>query len=108
MDISIIIPAKNAEKYLDRCLKSLSEALTVARNVKSEVLVIDNGSDDKTLMLARKWREKASLGAVHIRYGAGPWQMIFRRKWWLEQKNRFLREKPLKLRIFVRKNYYHF
>ena len=173
MDISIIIPAKNAEKYLDRCLKSLSKALTAARSVESEVLVVDNGSDDKTLMLACKWREKAFPGAVHIlqcatpgaaaarnygiskakgeyiwiidaddaigedsirellktareeeadlvmmgakriypdgrrdylsavtkkdpnyksrfvRYGAGPWQMIFRRKWWLERKISF-------------------
>lgn len=66
MDISIIIPAKNAEKYLERCLKSLSKALTAARSVESEVIVVDNGSSDKTLVLAKKWQKQAFPGEFHI------------------------------------------
>ena len=174
MNISVIIPAYNAEKYLDRCLKSVLGALEATRGVDGEILVVDNGSSDKTLMVARKWREKmpkevkfhvlqchtpgaaavrnygadkakgeyiwfidaddyiaedaikklldkaaatgadmvmmgakriardgatSYLSAVEadlpdtksrfVRYGMGPWQVIIRRKWWLEQGFRF-------------------
>ncbi len=84
IDLSIIIPAFNAEKYLDRCLKSVlgavslagggsegaretestgdivnTRGLTGATRVVSEILVIDNGSRDKTLLVADKWRKEA-------------------------------------------------
>ncbi len=84
IDLSIIIPAFNAEKYLGRCLKSVFRAvflagggsegvreagstgdlvntrgLTGATRVVSEILVIDNGSGDKTLLVADKWQKEA-------------------------------------------------
>ncbi len=80
IDLSVIIPAFNAEKYLDRCLKTVFEAVfraskgsprdvvDYARNVRglagatsivSEILVIDNGSGDKTLLVADKWQKEA-------------------------------------------------
>lgn len=62
MKISIIIPAYNAEKYLGRCLESVLAAFEAARSVSGEILVVDNGSKDKTLMEARKWREKTLTG----------------------------------------------
>ena len=60
MKISIIIPVYNAEKYLERCLKSVLEALEAARGVKGEILVVDNGSSDKSLMVAREFFKKAT------------------------------------------------
>lgn len=66
MKISIIIPAYNAEKYIERCLKSVLAALTAARSVSGEILVIDNGSSDKTLTVVRKCRERAPKGVLHV------------------------------------------
>ena len=169
MNISIIIPVHNARKYLDRCLKSVTESLN---GILGEVLLIDNNSNDGSLEVARKWRQKfpqmirvlqchtpgaaavrnygvskgkgdyvwfidaddyiakeavatllkkaietnadlvmmgakrlmrdgstSYLSAVEagrqntksrfIRYGMGPWQVLIKRKWWLEQNFKF-------------------
>ena len=56
MKISIIIPAYNAERYIDRCFKSVySDGLPEER---FEVVVINDGSKDKTLELLHAWRDK--------------------------------------------------
>ena len=44
MDISIIVPVYNVEKYLDRCLESLLEQ----EKVETEILIIDDGSTDNS------------------------------------------------------------
>ncbi len=51
MKISIIIPFYNAEKYLERCIKSVLDAL---EGVQGEVLLIDNNSTDNSLKIAKK------------------------------------------------------
>lgn len=52
--ISIIIPAYNAEKYLDRCLESVC-----AQTLKEiEVILIDDGSTDSTSNLCNTWAKK--------------------------------------------------
>ncbi len=52
--ISVIIPAYNAEKRLDRCLESVC-----GQDWKNlEVLVVDDGSHDNTVQIARAWEEK--------------------------------------------------
>jgi len=45
VSLTVIIPARNEEKMLEGCLKSVKWA--------DEIIVIDNGSDDKTASLAR-------------------------------------------------------
>ena len=52
--ISIIIPVFNIEKYLDRCIK------TVINQTYSniEIIIVDDGSTDKTLTLALSLQEK--------------------------------------------------
>ena len=63
MDVSIVIPAYNAEKYIGRCLKSVLRALVAAGNaVSGEVIVVDNGSSDKTLTVARECFKEISSG----------------------------------------------
>lgn len=55
MDISIIIPIYNVEKYLAECLDS------VKRNIKelnAEVLLIDDGSTDISSNIAKNYAEK--------------------------------------------------
>lgn len=56
MHLSIIIPAFNEERLIERCLSSVSTALSVnARpNFNSEVIVVDNNSTDATAALARQ------------------------------------------------------
>lgn len=57
--LSVIIPARDAEKYVRECLESLFTALP--RHMDSEVIVIDDGSKDRTASLA------ASLGCTVLR-----------------------------------------
>lgn len=53
MDFSIIIPAKNEQGYLPACLDSLAQ-LDYPPS-RYEVLVIDNGSTDNTVAIARQY-----------------------------------------------------
>lgn len=55
--ISIIIPAYNADKYLDKCLTSL-----LHQTFKDfEVILIDDGSTDQTWSLIEKWSKKCDF-----------------------------------------------
>jgi glycosyltransferase involved in cell wall biosynthesis len=51
MDISIVIPAYNEEKYLAVCLKSVIESGAKV----SEIIVVDNNSTDQTAAVARQF-----------------------------------------------------
>ncbi len=61
MDISVVIPAFNEEKYIETCLKSL-------RNQKFdgnfEIIVADDSSEDNTVKIAEKYADKV---VVHQR-----------------------------------------
>jgi glycosyltransferase involved in cell wall biosynthesis len=59
VSISIIIPALNEEKMIGRCLESLTR-LAFAHE-RFEVLVIDNGSRDKTLAIAESFKDPLNL-----------------------------------------------
>lgn len=52
--ISVVIPALNEQKAISRVLKSIPIKKIKAMGYATEVLVIDNGSTDKTPHLARK------------------------------------------------------
>ena len=57
MDISIIIPVYNAEKYLSRCIESVMAALKNFKG-KSEILLVDNNSSDSSLSIIREFAKK--------------------------------------------------
>ncbi len=57
MDISIIIPVYNAEKYLRRCVESVMAALKNFKG-KSEILLVDNNSSDSSLSIIREFAKK--------------------------------------------------
>ena len=48
MDISIIIPAYNAEPYIDKCLNTI---LNQAFKGNFEIIIINDGSKDDTLKI---------------------------------------------------------
>lgn len=50
--LSVVIPAFNEERYLPKCLQSLTE---YAPNAFLEIIVIDNGSSDHTADIAKKY-----------------------------------------------------
>lgn len=52
--LSVIVPIYNVEKYLDKCIKSIVE-----QSYKNlEVILVDDGSTDKSREICNVWREK--------------------------------------------------
>lgn len=81
IDVSIIIPCKNEEENIDICLISL---LNQERCSPREIIVIDNGSTDKTLEILHIYQSKikvlslpdVSISAVRnfgARHATGSW-----------------------------------
>ena len=60
MDVSFIVPALNEEKCLEKTLRSIKAQKT---KLKFEIIVVDGGSKDKTVEIAKKYarvpREKS-------------------------------------------------
>jgi len=53
VNISVVVCAKNEEKYIGACLKALKNQI-----VKPEIIVIDGHSTDKTVKIAKKYADK--------------------------------------------------
>ena len=66
--ISIIVPAYNAEKYLDKCLSSLTEQ-TLS---DLEFLLVDDGSSDHSGEICDIWAEKDGRVRVIHKENGGP------------------------------------
>ena len=56
MYLSIVIPAFNEERLIERCLQSISTSLeaNLTSGFTSEIIVVDNNSTDNTATLARQ------------------------------------------------------
>jgi glycosyltransferase involved in cell wall biosynthesis len=52
MSLTVIIPACNEEDYLDETLMSIETARLFAPDLQIEVIVVDNGSTDRTALVA--------------------------------------------------------
>lgn len=67
MKISIIIPCYNSEKYLGACMDSV-----LAQTFEDfEVILIDDGSKDNTLSVARSYAQKDSRVRVLVKENGG-------------------------------------
>lgn len=55
MKLSICMMVKNEEKNIDRCLSSLNPILS---KEDVELIIVDTGSDDKTVEIAKKYTQK--------------------------------------------------
>ena len=58
MDLSIVIPCYNSEKYLNSCLKSVCDQI---QNEKIEVLIVDDASKDKTSQIINSYKKKVKF-----------------------------------------------
>jgi len=53
MSISVVVVAKNEEKYIENCLKCLKN-----QTLKPEIIVVDGHSTDRTFSIAKKYADK--------------------------------------------------
>lgn len=68
MDISVIIPVYNVEKYLRRCLDSVLSQ----ENVRQEIILVDDGSTDASGKFCDEYAEKyPDVKCLHI-LNSGP------------------------------------
>ena len=65
MDISIIVPAYNEEKYIEPCLRSIKRQKT---NLKYELIVANSESDDKTAEIAKKYTDNIVMAKRGIAF----------------------------------------
>ena len=65
-NISTVICVKNGEKILEKCLKS------IIRNSPLEIIIVDGGSKDCTIEIAKKYTDKIfSDGGRGLAYAWG-------------------------------------
>lgn len=58
--ISIVIPAYNCEKWIARSIES-----AISQNYVSEIIVVDDGSTDKTIEVARRYLTSTKMKVIH-------------------------------------------
>ncbi|NFF64929.1 glycosyltransferase family 2 protein [Clostridium sporogenes] len=83
MKLSIAMMVKNESKYLDKCLSSLKPVLEA---VSSELIIVDTGSTDNTVEIAKKYTDKlyfrnwnndfSDMRNITINYCSGEWIFI--------------------------------
>ena len=65
--LSVVIPAFNEEKRLAKCLNSVLDYLA-SQDSSSEIIVVDDGSTDKTHLLAKKFNETIADQTEKVSY----------------------------------------
>jgi glycosyltransferase involved in cell wall biosynthesis len=67
MKVSVLICTRNRAQSLIRCLDSIDIAARAASLADAEIIVTDNGSEDDTSSIVRKWAPRSSV-AVRLEY----------------------------------------
>lgn len=83
MLLSIVMMIKNEQKYLDKTLDALSG---LRKKIGSEIIIVDTGSTDKSVEIAKKYTNKVyfekwnnnfgSMRNKSISYASGEWILI--------------------------------
>lgn len=83
MKLSICMMVKDEEKNLERCLKSLQP---IIKMVESELIIVDTGSKDSSIEIAKKYTDKvyfhkwnnnfSEMRNITISYAKGTWILI--------------------------------
>jgi len=58
--VSVVIPVYNEEKYIGPCLDSLEKQ----DEKPDEIIIVDNNCDDKTIDVAKKYKEKLPIKII--------------------------------------------
>lgn len=58
VDLSIIVPVYNVEKYVDDCIQSLVEQKT---KYSYEIIIVEDGSTDHSAECLKKWENKSNI-----------------------------------------------
>jgi len=70
IDYSIIIPAYNEQERLGATLAEIGEYLA-NRQVSAEIIVVDDGSTDATVVLAEQWAERLPVSVIELPVNRG-------------------------------------
>lgn len=83
MLLSIAMIVKNEEKNIERCLQALKP---LEKNISYEIIIVDTGSRDNTISIAKKYTEKvyehewtnnfAEMRNLSISYCKGDWILV--------------------------------
>ena len=65
--VSIIVAVYNVERYLSKCIQSL--ITQTYRNL--EIILVDDGSSDKSTIICDEWKQNDSRIIVHHQSNAG-------------------------------------
>ena len=57
-DLSIIIPVFNREKTIEKCLNSVLDSLSECAALSAEIILVDDGSEDKSVELCKGYADK--------------------------------------------------
>ncbi len=63
--LSVIVAAYNAEQYIDRCISSI-----LSQKADTEIVVVDDGSQDSTLEILEKYKNQIKLIALEQNGGS--------------------------------------
>lgn len=63
MDIQIIIPVYNGERYIDRCIRNIIDKAD-DKQIEYEILIINDGSTDKTQDIISKYKSDSRIRVI--------------------------------------------
>jgi GT2 family glycosyltransferase len=69
IDLSVIIVSFNTKEITRQCLQSLQESLSKAKNTTSEVIVIDNASQDGSQEMLKEFQIKTIFKDTNLGFG---------------------------------------
>ncbi|NME82790.1 glycosyltransferase [Clostridium sp. SM-530-WT-3G] len=97
MLLSIAMIVKNEERNIERCLKALQ---VLNNKIEYEIIIVDTGSTDSTISIAKKYTEKvyehnwtgnfAEMRNISIGYCKGKWILILDADEVLESEDEFI------------------